>query len=54
MMENKKGGRNEVEPEDESVDIPQPVCVKGFPEFYPVKVIIKLNCQFLNIKPHIL
>lgn len=42
------------ETEDEPVIIPQPICVKGFPEFFAIKIVINLNCQFLNIKPHIL
>lgn len=54
MMENKKRGSNYKETEDEPVNIPQPACVQGFPEFFAVKSVINLNCQFLKIKPHIL
>lgn len=49
MMENKKGGRNYTKAEDKLVNIPQPICVKEFPEFFAIKIVIKLNCQFLNI-----
>lgn len=36
------------------MNVSQPICVKGFPESFAIKSVIKLNCQFLNIKPHIL
>lgn len=36
------------------LDVPQPICVKGFPEFFAIKIVIKLNDQFLNIGTHIL
>lgn len=35
-------------------DVPQPICVKRFPEFFAIKIVIKLNYQFLNIRPRIL
>lgn len=34
--------------------VPQPICVKGFPEFFAINLIIELNEQFLNIRAHIL
>lgn len=46
---NQERRRNYIESEDEPVNIPQPVCVQGFPESFTIKIVIKLNCQFLII-----